>query len=84
MAKNSSNEAMKRLTLAKNLSDEAFNASSHRFIASVAQLWILGITTYTVDAIIRFTSPNIFSKFHTTLPNYLVFLKAQSSTLGRG
>jgi hypothetical protein len=25
---------MKRLTLAKNLSNEAFNASSHRFIAS--------------------------------------------------
>jgi hypothetical protein len=30
---------MKRLTLAKNCSDEAFNASSHRFIATVAQLW---------------------------------------------
>jgi hypothetical protein len=28
MAKNLSNEAMKGLTLAKNLSDEAFNASS--------------------------------------------------------
>jgi hypothetical protein len=62
---------MKRLTL-------------HRFIASVAQLWILGITTFTVDAIISFTSSNIFSKFRTTLPNYLVFLKAQSCTLGRG
>jgi hypothetical protein len=30
---------MKRLMLAKNLSDEAFNSSSHRFIATVAQLW---------------------------------------------
>jgi hypothetical protein len=31
---------MKCLTLAKYWSDEAFNASSHRFIATVAQLWM--------------------------------------------
>jgi hypothetical protein len=39
MAKNLANEVMKRLTLAKNLSDKVFNAPSlYFFIASVAQL----------------------------------------------
>jgi hypothetical protein len=41
---------MKRLTLAKNWSDEAFNASSHHFITSAAQLWSDG--TADVDDVV--------------------------------
>jgi hypothetical protein len=39
MAKNLSNEVKKRFLLAKKLKQGRVNASSHCFIASVAQTW---------------------------------------------